>query len=305
MTTITGTLNIAADPSDIRDEDFVRCKNLRINQKGIAKTRDGSTKLNASAVDTAVWHIEVQDGSRYVFAGTDIYLDEVSIATGLGSLQWSALQYSAFNDSTKQVFALNGADRKRIEGSAVYEWGLDAPTERPTISSGQGAGLTGQYNARYTYVRKVGDLIVAESNPSLPAETAVVLDDQSLAVSVTQPLDPQVTHIRVYRTLADGDEYFLDYEAPAATSFTYGYVHTWEATEETDYDPPTGDGFKFTVTDSDRFSENCYSWEATFEDRDDEDSTSGRDDFNTNDDFVRDRRETGRDFTDTSLPGRR
>lgn len=263
----TGSLNVSIDSSDIAEGDFVRCKNLRINQVGIAKTRDGSAKLNATAIDPAVWWLEEMDGDRYAFAGTNIYENEVSIASGLTSAQWSAMQYNAYNDPSKNIFALNGTDRKRIEGGAVYEWGIEAPTVAPTMETGAGAdsgeGLTGLYSVKYTYVRKVGDAIVSESNPSPAPDNAISLVGQSLSVLVTAPTDPQVTHIRIYRTLAGGSIYYLDLEAPYPTGFDYGFAHDWEETDVY----IAGTGYDFTLTDAVHLSENTHDWEELFEDR--------------------------------------
>lgn len=266
----TGSLNVSVDASDIADGDFVRCKNLRINQQGQAKTRDGSAKLNTTAINAAVWWIEEMDGSRYSFAGDSVYEDESSIASGLTSAQWAAIKYSAYNDTTKNIFALNGTDRKRVEGSSVYEWGLEAPTTAPTLGIGGGSGLTGQYNAKYTYVRKVGSSAVAESNPSPAADVAQVLSNQSLSVGVTAPTDSQVTHIRLYRTLAGGSIYYLDAEIAASTSITHGYSESFES----DDGYISGTGYKFTTEDSTHGTENTYSWEELFEDRDDEDTST-------------------------------
>src|SRR3990167_6668476 len=244
-------LNVAADPSDLPDssdglsissDSLTRCKNLRINQKGLAKTRDGSTKLNATAINTAIYWIEEQDGYRYSFAGTNIYRDETSIQGSLTSAQWTAAKYNAFNDTTEQIFALNGTDRKRVTGSSVYEWGIAATTVAPTLSSGQGVGLTGQYNAKYSYVRKVGTTTVAESNVSPEAATYIELLDQSLAVEVTAPSDSQVTHIRLYRTEADGILYFFDQDVPY-NFYAYGHTEAFEATDVY----ISGNGYKFTV----------------------------------------------------------
>ena len=286
----TGSLNVALDPSDIKDGDFVRCKNLRIDQRGQVKTRDGSTKLNSSAIDTTVWHIEVQNGVRYVFAGNEIFEDESSIESGLTSAQWSGIQYSAFNDPSKNVFALNGTDRKRIEGGTVYEWGIDAPTGAPILQTGDGTGLTGKYNARYTYVRKVGDLIVSESDPSPAALNPIVLNDQSLAALISQSPDSQVTHLRLYRTLASpvADLWYLDQEIEASKPRAYGYAFNWEVTDPfATYDPfIPGHGFKFTVTDARHSTENTYTWEETFEDREDEDTRGSREDVQNFRDFL-------------------
>lgn len=260
-----GILNVAADPSDLpesageggsRSGAMVRAKNVRLNESGKAHARDGSTKLNAAAIEAAIWWIEEQAGIRYAFAGTKIYADEASITTGLTSAQWSAIKYNAFNDTTANIFALNGTDRKRVEASVAYEWGLAAPTVAPTVSSGQGDGLTGTYNAKYTYVRKVGSVIVAESNPSPSAALYVEGTNKSLAVTVTAPSDAQVTHIRLYRTFDNGVIYYLDQETTVA-GYTHGVTQTWEDTD----DRISGAAWKFTLTDATRNTENTYSWE--------------------------------------------
>lgn len=275
----TGALNVAADPSDlpqsgdainITSDALTRCKNLRINQKGIAKTRDGSTKLNASAIATAIWWIEEQVGVRYTFAGTAIYRNESSIQTGLTSAQWAAAKYNAFNDTTQQIFALNGTDRKRIQASSVYEWGITAPVDAPTLSVGDGIGLTGRFNAKYTYLRKVGAVVVAESNPSPYADDYITLDNKSLLVSVTASGDAQVTHIRLYRTEADGVIYYRDQEIPTG-SFVYGYSESFEKTDAY----LSGEGYKFTIEDTTHGTENTYTWESVAENSDESDASSG------------------------------
>ena len=263
-----GTLNISQDASELQDGDFVRCKNLRIDQPGKAKTRDGCTKINSTAINTSLWHIEEQAGVRVTFAGDAIYSDETSIASGLTEAQWSAMHYNAFNDTTKNIFAINGTDRKRIEGGVVYEWGLTAPTVAPTLRAGTSKGLTGRYNAKYTYVRKVGNAIVAESNPSPAADNPVNLADQSLAVDFTESTDSQVTHIRLYRTLSGGSIYYFDLELSASNTYAYGYTWAWEKTGAY----ISGTGHKFTHTDATHSTENTEAWEELFKDREDVDS---------------------------------
>jgi len=206
-----GSLDVATDPSDlpqtIDDEKnlvstaMTRCKNLRLDQKGVVKTRDGSFKLNSTAISTAIHKIIEQAGTRFAFAGTVIYSNESSIATGLTSAMWSAILYNAYNDTTQDVFCLNGTDRKRIEAGAVKEWGITAPTVAPTIVAGALTGLTGAYNAKYTYCRKSGSTVIAESNPSPAGAAAVDLNNGSLSVTWTASGDSQVTHVRIYRTL--------------------------------------------------------------------------------------------------------
>lgn len=220
-----GSLNIATDPSALPESSqgstivsdaLTRCKNLRLERKGLVQTRDGSSKISETQLAAAPSLIVEQAGNRYEFASTIIYQNESSIATGLTNAQWSAIKYNSFNDTTQNVFALNGTDRKRIEGTTVREWGIEAPTIAPTTAVGSLTGLTGTYNAKYTYLRKVGSVVVSESNPS-PAGTARALTNQSLSVTWTASSDPQVTHVRIYRTLTSGLVYFEDQDIAIGT----------------------------------------------------------------------------------------
>lgn len=157
-----------------------------------------------------------QGGARYEFSGTSIFRNESSLATGLTDDQWSGILYNSFNDSNQSVFALNGTDRKRITGSTVAEWGIAAPSS-VTTAVGSATGLTGTYNAKITYCRKVGSTVVAESNPS-SAGTARVLSNEKLDVSWSASSDSQVTHVRVYRTTANGSVYFHDQDVAVGST---------------------------------------------------------------------------------------
>jgi len=221
-----GSLDVATDPSDLPEsaqdrniysEAFARCKNLRLDRKGVVTLRDGSSKFNTTAINTAIYLLIEQGGSRYAFAGANIYKDEASIVASLTSAQWSGIKYNSYLDTTQQIFALNGTDRKRINGTTVNEWGIAAPTVAPTVAAGASTGLTGDYNARYTYIRKVGAVTVSESNPSPAGAAAVTLTNQSFSITWTASGDSQVTHVRVYRTLTGGASYFIDQDIAIGT----------------------------------------------------------------------------------------
>ena len=261
-----GTLDVATEPADLDQEvngaktmsgAMKRLKNLRIDRKGNAETRYGSVKINTTAIAKTINLIKTQGGERYTFS-TAIYLDETSIASGLSSSVWSAILYNSFSSVTENVFALNGTDRKRIEGSNVYEWGLEPPTVAASVYPGEKTGLTGEYGIRYTYARKEELVVVCESDPS-PVSNNATLDDGSLGIILTQPEDTQVTHIRIYRTLLDGVALYYhdqDIEIADAVPFgDYGYMYDWEESEGY----LSGDGDKVTTTDGD--FEVFYEWE--------------------------------------------
>ena len=179
----------------------------------------------------------------YSFTSFSIYKSGTSIGTRGTTGNWAAVKYNAFNDTTEQVFAVNGAVRIRIDDETINNWGIDAPSEAPTIAVGAGTGLTGDYNAQYTYVRKVDATVVAESNPSPAADAAVTLANESLSVTWTASTDPQVSHVRVYRTLTGGTTYFFDQEIAIGTTTvdTSTADTALGAQVETDHDrPPSG-----------------------------------------------------------------
>ncbi len=247
----TGFLDLSTDatslPSQTNGNNEVsgamqRCKNLRLDEEGVAKTRDGYTILD-SGLDSEIHRIIEQAGSRYEFAGDEIYRTGVSLASGLTNAVWAAILYNSYNSTTQNVFALNGTDRKRIEGANVYEWGIAAPASAPVIASGALTGLTGDYNVKYTYCRKEGSVVVSESDPSPAAAAAVTLANGSLSITWTASSDSQVTHVRVYRTEADGLLYYHDQDIAIGTvTVDSDTADTALGTQvETDHDrPPLG-----------------------------------------------------------------
>lgn len=279
----SGALDVSTDPSDLPEqvdksglnftsEAMTRCKNLRVDRRGLVSTRDGSTKFNTSAIETAIHLLMEQSGNRYAFAGTQIYENESSIATGLTDSQWSGVKYKAFNDTALNIFATNGTDRKRIEGGTVYEWGLEPPTVDAILGVGGGTGLTGDYNARYTYLRKSGANILAESNPKDTSDASVgtvTLADTSLLVQCEPPTDSQVTHIRLYRTTKSGFLYLVDQDAEVLADNDFAMTQSWES------DYLTGTAYQFTTDDVLTNYNYTHTWEAdTTEDSNDEVATS-------------------------------
>lgn len=269
----SGILDIATDPSDLPEQSdgrnhlssaLTRCKNIRQTRNGIAQTRYGSSKINASAISTPIWLILEQAGVRYSFAGSNIYNNESSIASGLTSAQWSAISYNAYNDTTKQVYALNGTDFKRIEGSSVYTWGITAPTDTPNANA-QGAGvgtLTGTYSAKVTYCGLVGTVIVRESNPSTVSNSVALATASALMVTFDRPNEDQVTHVQVYRTLTNGSAWYADDTIPTpyqATAPDYIYTYSWEDTDAY----ISGTGLGFTSTDASN-RQYTFTWELDY-----------------------------------------
>jgi len=245
--TPSGLLDVQTDPLRLPSQAdganeasgaMTRCTNLCLDHAGEAFTRYGSRKVNATALGYAPNLIFEMDGDRYEFAGGEIFENEVSIESGLTNAAWSAVSHNAWNSTDRSIFATNGTNQVRITNGAVNLWGLSAPEEAPILSSP--ATSSPKYGVVYTYVRKVGYLIECESNPSPVAyNTSIVM-----TVTCTAPTDSQVTHIRVYRSLADSSE--LYYAAEIALPTLAASISTTDAALGTevsyDHDPPPADG---------------------------------------------------------------
>ena len=215
----SGSLNVATaatdlpqqgDGTNVISDALARSANLTNDRIGFVALRPGSVNVG-TALDESANFISVQNGNRYAFTAQNIYKNESAIATGLttGNGQFSAIQYNQFNDTSEMIYAVNGAVRKRIDNTTVFEWGIEPPSIAATLGVGTGSGLTGTYFVKYTYLRKVGTTIVSESNPS-PISSSQAMSNQALRVTFTASSDAQVTHVRIYRTLANDTNFYFD-----------------------------------------------------------------------------------------------
>lgn len=174
-------------------------------------------------------------------------------------MAWSGIVYAPYNSTTECVYALNGTYRRRIEADVVWNWGIDAPTDKPTLSAvtAEDSGITGTYNAKYSYARKEKqDTVVCESNPSLAAASTAAPSGEDLRVTFTAPIDDQVNCIRVYRTQAGGSDYYYDcdYNFPNGD---YTVTQDWEETGGYF----TGVAYYFTKTNTTDNTEDSFTWE--------------------------------------------
>lgn len=174
-------------------------------------------------------------------------------------MTWSAVLTSPYNSDTATVFALGNGLRRRLEGLYSWEWGIDYPTTIPVIAVGASTGLTGDYNAKYTYARKERQTVVCESNPSGAASAAVTLANESLSITAVAPDDEQVNCIRFYRTTADSASYYYTKELNYCNK-QYSVTQTWEDTDQYF----TGPAWRFTIEDSLHATEDCYTWELLY-----------------------------------------
>lgn len=259
-----GSLDINTDPTDLPDIGFSRCKNLELDKQGSTSTRKGSIKINATAMaDLSINHIQMLAGTRYSFAGDDIYNNETSIISGPTDAQWSSIRYNSFNETAQKVFCLNGTDRKIISGSTVSEWGSDAPTD--TIQAGKTEatnGLTGTYSIKFTKVKKSGTTLLFESSASSKSPDKIP-SSEAFTGTFTRANEEGFTHVRVYRTFAGGSSWYYDDEYPIdyrSGGDVEAYTQDWESSQG--YTTSTVNWT--TGTNTDVTAQYLFEWESDF-----------------------------------------
>jgi hypothetical protein len=216
---------------DIEDSECVEILNWLPKRRANAAVRSGYSPVQSADYSEAlssVFSYSPDAVTRITLAGTatGIAKSNGSVLTAIpisdgsynsSSSPWKFRQYKAI---AYAVRASTGT-MKRTDGSSVSDAGIDAPDTAPTIAEGASGDLdAGDYRAVYTYYNtNTGQ----ESNYS-PVSDALTLgaskkiDWSGIVVST----NPQVTHIRLYRTLPDqqGQYFFVDSIDNFTTTYT-------------------------------------------------------------------------------------
>jgi hypothetical protein len=235
-------VNLRQERASLADEDVATAINADLHSfPGVLVVRAGRTAQFASALAGAIRRLARVNSVRYQVAGQALFRNQVSILTALHpNLMTTLLPFRPLNDTTLWTFIADDALMRKDDGTNLRTWGIAAPTTAPSVVAGAAGSLTGTYSVKYTYVRKVGSSVAHESNPS-PVSGDVTLSSQALSVSsLVDSTDPQVTHKRIYRTLAGGTTWLYDQEVAQGTlTATSSQADTALGTAvETDNDPP-------------------------------------------------------------------
>lgn len=214
-------VNLRPDPLRLPPEGLARALNVDLaSHPGVALRRPGTTAL-LSGLAGLVRYLARYQGRRYQVAGTTLYRDGALLVGGLAATLRTTLQpFQPLNDPKTWVYIADhsGMRKVRADGTGLVErWGLRAPPEAPGLDDVSGfTTLDGTYRVVYTYARLEGTALAQESNPS-PERSHTVPDGHRLSVQVTRATDPQVTHIRIYRSIAGGSTPLFEVQVPNTT----------------------------------------------------------------------------------------
>lgn len=237
-------VNLRQDRLRLADGDVARAINADLHtQPGTIMLRLGRSRQFETALgDLSIRRLaRYYGGSRYRVAGQSIYRNQTAIYSGLSNeLVTTFTPFRPLNDTTVYMFIADTARMQKDSGTALSDWGVAAPTAAPTAAIGASTGLTGAYSLRYTYIRKVGGVVVYESNPSPVSDTVNPVNNDIAISDLIDSTDSTITHKRIYRTPADTTSYLVDQDiAVGTTTGTTSQADTALAGEvEIDNDPP-------------------------------------------------------------------
>lgn len=237
-------VNLRQDRLRLEDGDVARAINADLHtQPGTVMLRLGrSRQFTTALADLSIRRLaRYYGGSRYRVAGQSLYRNQTAIYSGLSNEHVTTLTpFRPLSDTTVYMFVADTSRMQKDSGTALSDWGVAAPTTAPTVAVGAAGSLTGAYSFRYTYIRKVGGVVVYESNPS-PVSSTINPVSQVMNISaLIDSTDSTITHKRIYRTPADTTSYLNDQDiATGTTTGTSSVSDTALGGEvEVDNDPP-------------------------------------------------------------------
>lgn len=249
--TLTGFIgvNLRRDRLSLADGECARAINADLHTfPGVLRPRRGTIPL-ATAGGSVVSRLLRQSGARYALSATAWYRNEVAIVTGLVPYNGQAVGFRGVDDPTTWVFLANSAAMRKDDGVNVRNWGAAAPLTAAVLTAGAPGGLIGNYSLRYTYLRRVGDAVAYESNPSPASNTVGVTNQVIAAAAIADSPDPQITHKRLYRTVNSGSDWLFEADiAQGVTTATLSVADTALGTtveEDNDQPPFCGWGAEF------------------------------------------------------------
>ena len=204
-------VNLRRDRLNLADGEVARAINADLHrQPGTALVRLGRSDQFSTSLGDTIRRLAKHNGRRYQLAGTQLYTNQSSILTGLSTNLFTTLQpFRPLGDTTEWVYIADDNIMRKYDGTNVRNWGIIAPTLAPTLALTGGGTLTGDYTYVFTFARVVGSSVVTESDPS-PTSSTITASSSFITATITEvSTDPQVTNIRLYRTVASGTTHFF------------------------------------------------------------------------------------------------
>jgi hypothetical protein len=205
-----GGENNNVDPLNIKDTEFVKLKDFKLDEIGNLVMRGGATAItNSSDSDEGLWIGKWirNDIDNVILVGVDTKLIKKNgvgfddILTGLTSdTKYSAESYTNTSDTNFLYFSSSLDGVYRISEDYTYDAaGCVAPTVAPTVATNGAGALTGDYYYSFSYLYEWG-----ESNES-PASDLISPSSEDVRITFGA-IPSDALGVFIYRTVDGGTQ---------------------------------------------------------------------------------------------------
>lgn len=208
-------LNNVQDPESLRPDELASALNVDIDDRGKPGRRPGRTRIYTGETGNL---FKVSDNEA-LFTDNGKLMRTVKAPNGnyvfetlrVGMIPGRTVAYAQVND---EVYYTDGLVRGRVVDGVDRAWGVQAPNAWPTLTQVGGSYGAGVYQVIFTFVDDEG----VESGTF--GGTAISLASTGGIRITNAPVsgEAHVTHLRVYATPQNGDQFYFVRQVANGTS---------------------------------------------------------------------------------------
>lgn len=186
--------------------------NFDVSSEGRLTSRAGARRLSTTSNLHSLWSPRSRDFGLYA-QGSDL---RKLVTQGASMQATTILQNLALSESVKfyeyanEVFFTNGIDLGVVTANGAQRIGLLSPENAPLLSGYVGALPFGRYAVAFSYVSNTG-------KESALSPSAFIEAGGGVAVDLPNLYPENVSNIRIYASLTNGDLLYLAQEVPVGT----------------------------------------------------------------------------------------
>lgn len=190
--------------------------NVDLDRDGHLSRRDGNTERLPGSTHSLF------SNDSILLAVIDNNLVGVTVNEDTGALTTQTFHTGlapnrpvVYADTTERICYTNGIITGTIRNGVRIPWGVQRPASVPALMAVGFGGLdAGIYQVTVTFISDIG-----EESGAGPAAAVFVVEGQALLVSsIPQPVEPNITRVRVYRTEAGGEVFYIAAELPVGVT---------------------------------------------------------------------------------------
>lgn len=212
-------LALGPPPDSLVDGYLVRARGMNSLSQGSFRSRPGSRLLHPLNAHSIVYFNDIY----HLGVSTSLYRAMSEIKTSLSGSRLAFAKMAPVAGIAAYLFCAGGGSLFKVDSSGnVTSWGFDAPASDPTGAASAGGSLTAAtYKYQITYYNSATghrsngngtDIEITTAAANLTASLSSIPDGSSV--------DSQITHVEIWRSVADGDAlFYLTRIATGTTSY--------------------------------------------------------------------------------------